>query len=208
MERRQIVEALESEVSIGKIKPGHRLVEGNLCERFCVKRDTVRQVLRDLEQDGFVKIVPNVGATLTAISQKDIEQTYDLLSVIEGLAVRVITPFVEPEQMEKLESLLIKMESTDIPSQFINLNSEFHTLILSWSDNERLIKFTEILRRNQRRFGTQSFLSPGQIEASRADHKKIFEAMKQRKPLEAERSMRTHLLRAKNRLIKYMNKSL
>jgi DNA-binding GntR family transcriptional regulator len=208
MERRQIVEALESEIAIGNIKPGHRLVEGHLCERFCVKRDTVRQVLRDLEQDGFVKIVPNVGATLTALSQKDIEQTYDLLCVIEGLAVRVITPFVEPEQMEKLESLLIKMESTDIPSQFINLNLEFHTLILSWSDNERLIKFTEILRRNQKRFGTQSFLSPGQIEASRADHKKIFEAMKQRKPLEAERLMRTHLLRAKNRLIKYMNKSL
>jgi len=208
MKRRQIVDALESEIASGKIKPGHRLVEGSLCERLGVKRDTVRQVLRDLDQAGFVKIVRNVGATVTALSQKDIEQTYDLLCVLEGLAARVITPFVTPKQLKELEGLLTKMESTDIPSQFIDLNLEFHTLILSWSENERLIKFTDILRRNQNRFGTQSFLSPGQIEASRVDHRKVFEAMKQRKPIEAERSMRNHLLRAKTRLIKYVNKSL
>jgi len=206
--RHKIAEALASEIACGRIKPEHRLVEAQLGGRFGVKRNSVRQVLRDLEQDGFVKIVPNVGATVASLSQKDIEQTYDLLGVIEGLAVRVITPFVTPEQIEKLEGLLIKMESTNIPSQFLDFNVEFHSLISSWSENDRLIKLRESLRRNQMRFGIYSFFSPGQMTASRLDHRRIFDAMKSGKAVEAERLMRAHLLHAKNRLIKYMNKSL
>jgi DNA-binding GntR family transcriptional regulator len=50
--------------------------------------------------------------------------------------------------------------------------------------------------------------SPGQITASIKEHRKIFEAIKDRKAIKAEQLMRDHLLRAKNRLIKYMNKSL
>lgn len=207
-ERRQIAETLASEIACGTLKPGHRLVESQLCERFGAKRARIRDVLRELERDGFIEIVPNVGAKVASLTQKEIEQIYDVLSTLEGLAVRVITPYVTAAQFERLEHLVNQMDVTDTPAQFLEYNHEFHWLLTDWSENERLIKFTDILRRNQKRFATQSFLSPGQIEASRVDHRKIFEAMKQRKPVEAERSMRTHLLRAKTRLIKYMNKSL
>jgi DNA-binding GntR family transcriptional regulator len=50
--------------------------------------------------------------------------------------------------------------------------------------------------------------SPGQIMASTKEHREIFEAIKSRKSIKAEQLMRNHLLRAKNRLIKYMNRSL
>jgi DNA-binding GntR family transcriptional regulator len=145
---------------------------------------------------------------VTSVSQKYIEQAYDLLAVLEGLAVRVITPYVTPQQLNKLESLLRKMDSTDSPSQFEKYNDEYHSLFTSWSDNARLMKFTESLRQNQKRFASQSFLTPGQIRASRVDHRKIFEAIRNAKPLEAERCMRSHLLTAKVRLIKNMNRSI
>jgi DNA-binding GntR family transcriptional regulator len=207
-ERHQIAETLASEIACGALKPGNRLVEGHLCERFRAKRNRIRDVLRELERDGFVEIIPNVGARVAALTQKEIEQIYDLLGALEGLAVQVITPFVTATQLERLGLLLDKMDVTDSPAQFLEHNHEFHWLLTSWSENERLVKFTDILRRNQKRFATQSFLIPGQIQASRVDHRKIFEAMKHGKPVEAERLMRSHLLRAKNRLIKYMNKSL
>ncbi len=207
-DRAQIADALRAEVARGSLKPGQRLVESHLCERFGTKRSMIREILRQLEQDGFVKLIPNVGATVTAISQKEIEQSYDLLCVLEGLAVRVITPFLTAGQLGQLERLLEKMDRTDRPSSFLDYNFEFHSLIVSWSENDRLMKFTDILWRNQRRYGTQSFLSPGQIQASRSDHRRILDAMRAMKPVEAERRMRTHLLRAKNRLVKHMNRSL
>jgi DNA-binding GntR family transcriptional regulator len=54
----------------------------------------------------------------------------------------------------------------------------------------------------------QCLFSPGQMAASIKEHRKIFEAMKERKAVKAEQLMRNHLLCAKNRLIKFINKSL
>ncbi|MBN1101919.1 MAG: GntR family transcriptional regulator [Deltaproteobacteria bacterium] len=208
LEHHRIVESLQADVASGMLKPGQRLVESHLCERFGTKRTRIREVLRQLERDGFVRIIPNVGATVAPLTQKEIEHTYDLLGVLEGLAVRVITPFVSAQQLERLEVLVNTMEVTDTPLLFLEYNHEFHFVLTSLSENDRLIKFTDILRRNQKRYATHSFLSPGQIQESRIDHRKILQAMKQGRSVEAERLMRSHLLRAKNRLIKYMNKSL
>lgn len=207
-ERHRIAETLASEIACGRLGPGQRLVEGHLCERFTAPRSRIRDVLKELERDGFVEIIPNVGARVAPLTQKEIEQIYDVLGSLEGLAIQVITPFVTAAQLKRLELLVKEMEATDTASRFLEYNREFHAFMTTWSENEWLIKFAEILRRNQKRFATQSFLIPGQIPESRVDHRDIFEAMERREPVEAERLMRAHLLRAKNRLIKYMNKSL
>ena len=54
----------------------------------------------------------------------------------------------------------------------------------------------------------QCLFSPGQMAAGVKEHRKILEAMKERNAVKAEQLMRNHLLYAKNRLIKFINKSL
>ena len=165
-------------------------------------------MLRKLEQDGFVKIIPNVGAKVAEFSQKDIEHIYDLLSVVEGLAVRVITPFITADQIKNIEVLIKKMDATNKPPLIYEYNNKFHPLFITWSENEHLIKLTDNLRYRIRCVNLQTIFSPGQIAASIKEHWKIFEAIKEGKAVKAEQLMRNHLLRAKNRLIKYLNKSL
>ena len=88
-ERQKIVEDLKAGIASGRFKPGQRLVEIHLSNVLGVTRGKIREALRKLEQDGFVEIIPNVGARVAEFSQKDIEHIYDLMSVVEGLAVRV-----------------------------------------------------------------------------------------------------------------------
>lgn len=203
-----VVNELMTAIAIGTFKPGQRLVELQLCELFGAKRNKIREVLRKLEHDGFVKITPNVGAVVTEASRYDIEQIYDLLSVLDGMAVRVVTPYITPEQLETLEDLIRKMEATDKPALVSNFNEKFHELLCSYSENTRLLKLTENLRLSINAFGFRSFFAPGQIAASNSDHRKILHAIKENKPEKAERIMRKHIVDAKNRLIKWMFKSL
>ena len=208
VERQKIVESLKDGIANGTFKPGQRLVELHLSKIFGVKRSKIREALRKLEQDGFVKIVPNVGAMVPEFSQKDIEHRYDLVCVLEGLAVRVITPFISAEQIESLEVFINKMEATDKSPLFHEYNMEFHSFITDLSENDHLIKLTQNLRFSLRYAALQSMSSPGQMKASIKEHRKIFEAIKEGKAVKAEQLTRNHLLRAKNRLIKYLNKSL
>jgi DNA-binding GntR family transcriptional regulator len=207
-ERQKIVEELKAGIASGKLKPGQRLVEAHLSEAFGVKRNNIREVLRKLEQDGFVKIIPNVGAKVAVFSQKDIEHIYDLLSVVEGLAVKVITPFITAEQIKSIEVLIKKMEATHKAPLFYEYNNNLHSLFITWSENDHLIKLTDNLRFKIRCVNLQGIFTPGQIPASNNQHRKIFEAIKDRNSAKAEHLMRNHLVDAKNRLIKYLNKSL
>jgi DNA-binding GntR family transcriptional regulator len=208
LERQKVLEDLRSEIASGALKPGQRLVESHLSEVFGVKRSKIREVLRKLEQDGFVKIIPNIGAKVAEFSQKDIEHIYDLLSVADGLAVRVITPFITAEQIKSIEVLIKKMEVTNNASLFNEYNLNLHSSFTTWSENVHLIKLTDNLRFKIRCVGLQGMFSPGQITASINEHRKILEAVRERKPVQAEQLMRNHIVHAKNRLIKYMNRSL
>ena len=205
---REVADSLKTAIVKGELKPGQRLVEVKLCELFSVKRNTVREALRKLEHDGFVKITPNIGAVVAEFTRTDIEQVYDLLSVLEGLAVRLATPFITAEQIEGLGALIERMEATDKLAPFARYNDDLHTMFCMYSENSRLISITENLRLGMKAFGLRSFHTPGQIVASNTEHKAILEAIKQNKPVRAERIMRDHVVDAKTRLIKWMYRSL
>ena len=207
-ERQKIMEDLKAGIASGKFKPGQRLVEIHLSNVLGVTRGKIREALRKLEQDGFVQIIPNVGARVAEFSQKDIEHIYDLMSVVEGLAVRVITPFLTDEQLKRIETLIDNVEAARKPTQFFELNNELHSFLITLSENDHLIKLTENFMFRIRCLNLQCLFSPGQMAASVKEHRKIFKAMKERKAVTAEQLMRNHLLYAKNRLIKFINKSL
>jgi DNA-binding GntR family transcriptional regulator len=207
-ERQKIVEDLKAGIASGRFKPGQRLVEIHLSNVLGVTRGKIREALRKLEQDGFVQIIPNVGARVAEFSQKDIEHIYDLMSVVEGLAVRVITPFLTDEQLKRIEALMDKAEAAHKPTQFFELNNELHSFLITLSENDHLIRLSENFMFRIRCLNLQCLFSPGQMAASVKEHRKILKAMKERKAAKAEQLMRNHLLCAKNRLIKFINKSL
>jgi DNA-binding GntR family transcriptional regulator len=204
----ETIRELMTAIATGTFKPGERLVELQLCEFCDVKRSRIREALRKLEHDGFVKIVRNVGAVVSKFSRQDIVEMYDLLSVVEGMAVRIATPFITPDQLKHLQIILEKSEATDDVSLFTGYNNEFHHLLDSYCENRRLMKVAENLRLNINAFGFRSFLAPGQIAVSMRDHKNIMQAIKDNKPEKAEKLMRQHLIDAKNRLLGWIYKTL
>ncbi len=208
MLRQKIIEDLKKSIARGTFNPGQRLVEAHLCKRYDAGRSVIREALRYLEQDGFVKIIPNSGAIVTELSQRDVEQIYDLMGALEGLSMRVATPIINQKEIAKIERLVKKMEATVNPFKFFQYNFEFHIYMDQLSGNERLIKLMKNLRAQAHRISLRSFYNPGQIRASLIEHRKILEAVKAMDPLKVENLIRDHYLQSKNRLIKFMNRSL
>jgi DNA-binding GntR family transcriptional regulator len=205
---KEVADVLKSAISKGELKLSQRLVEAQLCDRFGVKRNTIREALRRLEHDGFVKITRHVGAFVAEFSRGDIEQIYDILSVLDGLAVRLATPFITAEQIGRLEGLLEQMEAADKPAAIYDLNHEFHALLCEWSENRRLIDLINNLRLSLETFSFRSFYAPGQIAASHSEHRQLLQAIKESDPIKAENILRVHLIDTKNRVIKWVYRSL
>jgi DNA-binding GntR family transcriptional regulator len=202
-----VADDITAAIVTGELKPGQRLVEMQLCDQFNVKRNRIREALRKLEHEGFVTITPNVGAVVAGLSRVDVENTYDILSVLDGLAVRLATPFIALDQLDNLEGLLSRMEGTDKFTIYARYNDEFHSLICSYSENKRLISQSKNMRLNIKVSGYRSFSVPGQIAVSNAEHRKVVQAIKEKKSQQAEQIMRDHVIDAKIRLLTYLQKT-
>ena len=73
-------------VDAGRLKMGEPLPETWLANEVGVSRTPVREALRVLEQDGYIKIVPLKGAFVSEISLEDVREIYDIRKLLEPFA--------------------------------------------------------------------------------------------------------------------------
>ena len=87
--RDQIASQLRASIVDGTLKPGTRLVERELCEQMGVSRPSVREAMRQLENEGLITNLPNRGPIVVVVTQKAAANIYQVRSAIEGLAARL-----------------------------------------------------------------------------------------------------------------------
>ena len=68
----RVFKRLREDILKGRYKQQDELREATIGKELGVSRTPVREALRQLELEGLVTIVPNKGAYVTGISQKDI----------------------------------------------------------------------------------------------------------------------------------------
>jgi DNA-binding GntR family transcriptional regulator len=193
----------------GRWKSGERVVEARLCRELGESRSRVRDALRQVAQDGFIDLIPNTGALVKDLSQREIAQIYDLMGALEGLAARVATPTMPDELIDELDALTSEMEDNRLDKFLLwQRNFKFHQLISSSSKNHLLINFMANIRSQTHRMSLQSFYPEEQVRATLREHRAIVNAIRDRKPLRVENIIRKHYQDAKNRLIRFMNSSL
>ena len=208
--KEKITRELRSAIVNREYKPGERITEAALCERFKVSRTPIRESLNQLEKEGFIKIISGAGAKVVKLSLSEILDIYDILIILEGAAARLGCAKITNEQILKLEEynyLFEKEKERHNPELLFELNSRFHWLITEATGNANLIEmranFRLLVDRIARLFPT----IPGQCEATLGEHKIIIDALKSKNPALAEFAMREHLEAAKRKLQEYLDEN-
>lgn len=205
----KVIEQIKDAIITRTFGPGERIVESKLAKQMGLGRSKVRQGLWQLEQEGFIDIVPNVGAVVRELSQRDVVQIYDLMGALEGLSMRVATPNLTEEEVIKLEAVVEGMESAGGDrSTLVELNNRFHAMLAEFGQNDRLIAFYGQLAEQTHRLILEGLYNQVHTRASIREHRQIVEAVRARKASTVATLIRKHYLASKDRLIKYLNRSL
>ena len=81
-------QSLREAIIAGKLKPGERLIEQKLASQLGIGQPTLREALKELEYQGFVRKLANKGRTfVTKLSTEDISKIHQVRMVLEVLAV-------------------------------------------------------------------------------------------------------------------------
>jgi DNA-binding GntR family transcriptional regulator len=88
-----VVDAVEFDILLGRLKPRERLLEDALMARFNAKRHTVRKALEELERIGVVVRAPMRGAAVRDFTAEEVEEVYELRELLQARAVeRMVLP--------------------------------------------------------------------------------------------------------------------
>ncbi|MEK6655708.1 MAG: GntR family transcriptional regulator, partial [Thermodesulfobacteriota bacterium] len=108
--REKTYDYLKSNILSGRFVPGERLAEEHLAEELGVSRTPVREALHKLEQEGLIEPLESRGFCVPHDSPEEIEDLFDIRTVLEGYTLKIICERITDEQIEKLEEMIDKAE--------------------------------------------------------------------------------------------------
>lgn len=196
----EITRRLEGAILSGEIALGAALNEKLLSESLGVSRGPLREALRSLEGRRLVERIPNVGARVVRLSERDIREIYQLREVLEGAACRIATEAMPPaarqELLEFTRSTVARYKAKARSYNF-DVDLDFHQRVLQGAGNRRLMDLMNgdlfyLLRVLRKRSHT---LPHRPLEALE-EHCRIAEAMAAGDADRADMLMREHIRHA------------
>ena len=202
--RGRVFHRLREDILSGKYKEHDELKEVAIGEELGVSRTPVREAFRQLELEGLIQIVPNKGAYVTGITEKDVRDIYMIRSLLEGLCARWATEHITPEQMAEMEEniFLSKFHAEKGHyEQLAQLDNRFHEIMYEACNSKMLEHplrdFHEYVLRVRKR--TLSDKNRG--TKSNEEHEQIMEAIKAGDAQRAEALANAHMINAYNNMV-------
>jgi DNA-binding GntR family transcriptional regulator len=153
--RDEVTAEIRRRIMSGELVQGERLVEDRLASALGVSRNPVRESIRVLAVEGFVQVVPRIGATVATLSAEEAEELFDVRMAIEGLAARLAARKRKhsPEAAERLRQVLLTAKEAvenGRLEQVADMNTAFHLAVGEAAGNSYLnLMMTPLLMRAQ-----------------------------------------------------------
>lgn len=192
--RERIVARLREAVITGDLVAKTRLMEPELARQLGVSRTPLREAIRQLEVEGFLTTVPRVGTFVSEVSARDVEDTYAIRAVLEGLAARQAAENLDPAKAPALRAILAELEQKSFDYRMYHeVAGRFHDVIFAFSQNQRLRAMYQSLSYQVTRFRSLSLAVGQRPKVSVREHRRIAAAILGGRGEEAERLMRAHI---------------
>ena len=136
-------EILRDRIHTGVYAPMARLNIDALAREFGVSAIPVREALRRLEAQGWVRFRPNAGAIVSPVDATSWEQAMMAMAVLEGAATAEAQRHLAAADFTRLRTLAADMRSETDPTRFGMANRRLHAAIVAKCGNACLLELLQ-----------------------------------------------------------------
>ena len=183
-------------IDLGTYKPGDRLVESDLAERFGVSRTPIREALQRLETQS---LLTRDGRSLivASLDHNQLAELYVVRAELEGLAANLAARHATDEEVRVLRDMVeddhrLKAD----PTAMARANRRFHKQIHLASHNRFLVQQLDLVHRSMALMATTSLAADGRPEDALSEHDAIVTAIENRDTEAAGEALRAHISKA------------
>ncbi|UXH80224.1 GntR family transcriptional regulator [Roseateles amylovorans] len=174
----EVAERLRQRIFARELEPGSWIDELKLCAELGISRTPMREALKVLASEGLVTMRVRRGAYVTEMSERDVREAYQLLSLLESDAAAQVAQAADEAQRVELQSLHDELEAAlDERERFFAANERFHLRIIEIDGNRWRMQFITDLRRVMKLNRHHSLFMQGRLQESLQEHRDILAAI-------------------------------
>ena len=183
-------------IDVGTYKPGDRLVESELAERFGVSRTPIREALQRLETQSLL-VRDGRSLIVASLDHNQLAELYVVRAELEGLAARLAAQHATAEEIRVLRDMITAdRQLIGEPDAMSRANRRFHKQVHLASHNRYLVQQLDLVHRSMALLAVTSLAAEGRGEAALNEHSAIVEAIARRDGDAAYAALTEHISKA------------
>lgn len=185
-----------SAIDNGVFRPGDRLVESELAERFGVSRTPVREALQRLETQSMLKR-DGRSLIIATLDHNQLAELYTVRAELEALAARLAARNASPEEIRVLGAMVAEDRAiVNDPQALARANRRFHHQVHLASHNRYLVQQLDLVHRSMALMARTTLAAKGRGTVALEEHQALVDAIASGDSSLAEQSLRRHISNA------------
>ena len=192
-----VAELLRQQIFNRQLPPGSWIDELKLAEELGISRTPLREAIKVLATEGLVTMKVRRGAYVTEVSEQDLRDVYELMSLLESDAAAAACRLATDEELAELQRLHTALEQAADPvhgsrERFFAINEAFHLRLLELSRNRWRGQMVADLRKVMKLNRHSSLLRQGRVADALKEHAAVLDALLRRDAESARSRMASH----------------
>ena len=197
-----IVATLKERIIHWQYPPEHRLTEAELCQKFGVSRSPVREALRTLATDGFLKKMPNRGYAVKQYNLREIEELYEVRLALELFVVECLAKQGTPKK-DDIDALKrtwtgLLNGSSKKDEDLARLDTLFHETLAYAAGNKSLLRHLRAINERLLLFRMIDFGKAHRAERTCHQHLEILKRIAAKDVAGARKAMQQNIEEGRN----------
>lgn len=203
----QVTQRLRTMLVEGRIAPGAKLNERELCEQLRVSRTPLREAIKLLAAEGLVDLLPNRGAVAVKLTEADIVHTFEVLASLEGLSGALAAQRATDAEIAEIQALHYEMLACfarrDL-SGYYRLNARIHAAINEAARNPVLAQTYRSINARVQSMRFRTNLDGAKWQQAVQEHAQMVEALAARDAAALRAVLERHLVHKRDRVLQLM----
>jgi DNA-binding GntR family transcriptional regulator len=197
--RQQVENALREAIISGRLAPGARLIERELCETLGVSRTSVREALRRLEAEKLVRSIPHKGPVVAVMSRQEAAELYALRGLLEGFAAHEFARLASDAALARAGDAVRQLRAaarSRSPAAVLQAKAALYDVLLDHCGNMLVKEVLTSLYSRVNLLRATSLAQPERLSSSLAEIDALYGALKARDAAAAQQLARLHVANA------------
>lgn len=180
MLHQQVAQQLRQMLVEGRVAPGAKLNERELCEHLRVSRTPLREAIKMLAAEGLVELLPNRGAVALQLSEADVGHTFEVMAQLESMNGELAAQRATQAQIDEIRALndemLAAYTNRDLPGYYA-LNARIHRAFNLAANNPVLTGLYETINARVQALRYRTNQDEGKWQRAVAEHGRMVELL-------------------------------